>query len=122
MTERIYLYGMRLRGFSPGCQPMVGLLGRVMDWCDVCKYNPPDYSSHEPDKPCGDCWVFGEGNEPSKFVETENRQTNADLIRQRSDEELAEYFSDIAGWLSEYEGKAHALLKWLKAPAEEVEG
>ena len=60
-----------------------------MDWCDVCKYNPPDYSSHEPDKPCGDCWVFGEGNEPSKFVETENRQTNADRIRSMTDEELA---------------------------------
>ena len=23
------LYGMRLRGFSPGCQPMRGLIGRL---------------------------------------------------------------------------------------------
>lgn len=46
-----------------------------MDWCSVCKYNPPNYSSHEPDKPCGDCWVYGEGNEPSKLVRTDNRQT-----------------------------------------------
>ncbi len=37
--------------------------------------------------------------------------TNADRIRGMSDEELAEYLSDIAGWMSEYEGKAHALLK-----------
>lgn len=26
-----YRYGMRLRGFSPGCQPMSGLLGREDD-------------------------------------------------------------------------------------------
>ena len=25
-TETIYSYGMRLRGFSPGCQPMKGFL------------------------------------------------------------------------------------------------
>lgn len=24
-----YLYGMRLRGFSPGCQPMKGLVGTM---------------------------------------------------------------------------------------------
>jgi hypothetical protein len=90
-----------------------------MDWCDVCKYNPPDYSSHEPDKPCGDCWVFGEGNEPSKFVETENRQTNADRIRAMSDEELAEWV-----WSAESDGRAYgprgknAWLKWLTSPVE----
>lgn len=70
-----------------------------MDWCDVCKYNPPDYSSHEPDKPCGDCWVYGEGNEPSKFVETENRQTTKkthyDEIRAMSIEELAEWIEQL---------------------------
>ena len=27
----IYRYGMRLRGFSPGCQPMKGLGGAVED-------------------------------------------------------------------------------------------
>lgn len=27
-----YLYGMRLRGFSIGCQPMKGLLRRMDDW------------------------------------------------------------------------------------------
>ena len=28
MSKDRYLYGMRLRGFSPGCQPMQGLIGR----------------------------------------------------------------------------------------------
>lgn len=31
MSERLYKYGMRLRGFSPGCQPMRGLLWREDD-------------------------------------------------------------------------------------------
>lgn len=30
-TLNIYLYGMRLRGFSPGCQPMDGYLDRLSD-------------------------------------------------------------------------------------------
>lgn len=30
MTAR-YFYGMRLRGFSPGCQPMDGLIERIDD-------------------------------------------------------------------------------------------
>jgi len=28
---REYRYGMRLRGFSPGCQPMIGLIRREDD-------------------------------------------------------------------------------------------
>ena len=48
-------------------------------------------------------------------------QTNYDLLISKTPEELAEYLSDIAGWISEYEGKAHALLKWLKEPVEENE-
>lgn len=82
-----------------------------MDWCDVCKYNPPDYLSHEPDKPCGDCWVYGEGNEPTKFAETDNRQTNADRIRQMSDEELAFYIVNHPMWSDE-----SACVAWLKSP------
>ena len=66
-----------------------------MDWCGVCKYNPPDYFS--PDKPCGDCWVYGEGNEPTKFVEINNRQTNADHIRAMTDDELAEFLQKNRG-------------------------
>lgn len=29
--KKEYRYGMRLRGFSPGCQPMRGLVERVDD-------------------------------------------------------------------------------------------
>lgn len=29
--KKEYRYGMRLRGFSPGCQPMQGLVERVDD-------------------------------------------------------------------------------------------
>lgn len=97
-----------------------------MDWCDVCKYNPPDYSSHEPDKPCGDCWVFGEGNEPSKFVETENRKTNAGRIRGMSDEELAEFMIGVLCYTKlpymEVREKAlrdNELLDWLREEAKD---
>lgn len=48
-------------------------------------------------------------------------KTRFDWIKSLSAEELAEYLSDIAGWLPEYEGKAHALLKWLKATVKEVD-
>ena len=38
-----YLYGMRLRGFSPGCQPMNGLIGCREDvtgkYYDVLAYD-----------------------------------------------------------------------------------
>lgn len=29
--ENGYAYGMRLRGFSPGCQPMAGLIDHIDD-------------------------------------------------------------------------------------------
>lgn len=29
--KTLYYYGMRLRGFSPGCQPMKGLVSRQDD-------------------------------------------------------------------------------------------
>lgn len=31
--KKLYAYGMRLRGFSPGCQPMGGLV-KHMDYSD----------------------------------------------------------------------------------------
>ena len=40
--------------------------------------------------------------------------TNADRIRAMTDEELAEWLCDIAGWLPMYEGKMHPILDWLK--------
>lgn len=41
----MFLYGMRLRGFSIGCQPMDGFLNRTDDtsgrYWDVIAYNRP---------------------------------------------------------------------------------
>ena len=39
-----YRYGMRLRGFSPGCQPKEGLIGREdggMKYHDIVVYSRP---------------------------------------------------------------------------------
>lgn len=52
-----YKYGMRLRGFSPGCQPKEGLLRReddnMGDYYDIVVYNRPltekELSSYELD-------------------------------------------------------------------------
>ena len=45
MPRPIYLYGMRLRGFSPGCQPMEGLIERTDDvlqeYHDILIYDRP---------------------------------------------------------------------------------
>ena len=45
--------------------------------------------------------------------------TNADRIRAMTDEELADWLVEVAGWLPMYESKAHPILKWLKQEAEE---
>ena len=43
--SKLYAYGMRLRGFSPGCQPMDGLVERVDSspekYYDILLYNRP---------------------------------------------------------------------------------
>lgn len=43
MVSDMYYYGMRLRGFSIGCQPMDGLLDRIDDrtgrYHDILIYN-----------------------------------------------------------------------------------
>ena len=43
MKDRTYSYGMRLRGFSPGCQPKEGFLERSDDpsgqYHDIITYN-----------------------------------------------------------------------------------
>jgi len=40
-----YFYGMKLRGFSPGCQPKEGLIERLDDptgkYWDILVYNRP---------------------------------------------------------------------------------
>lgn len=48
-----YVYGMRLRGFSPGCQPMAGLL----EWRDATGtkyYDLLVYNRKLTDKECRD--------------------------------------------------------------------
>ena len=43
--KKIYAYGMRLRGFSPGCQPMEGLVERLdspyKEYYDILIYDRP---------------------------------------------------------------------------------
>jgi hypothetical protein len=49
----------------------------------------------------------------------DEKPSNADRIRSMTDEELAEWLCDIAGWLPMYEGKMHPILDWLKEEAKE---
>lgn len=48
-----------------------------------------------------------------------NALTNADRIRAMSDEELAEWLCDVAGWLPAFEGRVHPILEWLRQEAVE---
>ena len=43
--------------------------------------------------------------------------TNADRIRAMSDEELAAWLCDVAGWLPAFEGRVHPILEWLQQEA-----
>lgn len=43
--------------------------------------------------------------------------TNADRIRAMSDEELAAWLCDVAGWLPTFEGRLHPILEWLRQEA-----
>lgn len=45
------------------------------------------------------------------------RKTNADRIRSMSDEELAAWLCDVAGWLPAFEGRVHPILEWLQQEA-----
>ena len=45
--------------------------------------------------------------------------TNADRIRSKSDEELAAWLCDVAGWLPAFEGRVHPILEWLRQEATE---
>ena len=42
------------------------------------------------------------------------QQTNADRIRAMSDEDLATWLCDVAGWLPAFEGMVHPILEWLR--------
>lgn len=58
-----YIYGMRMRGFAPGCQPMDGLLQREDDptrtYHDLLMYDRPltqkELRDYELDLISGDC-------------------------------------------------------------------
>lgn len=47
--------------------------------------------------------------------------TNADKLRAMTDEELAAWLCDVAGWLPAFEGRVHPILEWLKE-AQDGEG
>ena len=97
-----------------------------MSTCNICKYaGRPIYKS-----PCSECKEF------SKY-EYKNKKTNADIIRAMSDEELAEFLTDINptncqdcafshGWrcqpdrddYSDFDKCEEGRKRWLKQPAE----
>ena len=58
------------------------------------------------------------GTEACPLTKPQPKPTNADRIRAMTDEELAEWLCDIAGWLPMYEGKMHPILDWLKEEGE----
>lgn len=67
----------------------------------------------------------GRCDKPGKYMafcigEACSSQTpsNYDLMISKTPEEMAEWLSEVAGWISPYEGRVHPLLDWLKAPAE----
>lgn len=63
-----YRYGMRLRGFSPGCQPKEGLVGREdggMKYHDIVVYSRPltdreldDYELDDLNTGKGEQWLW----------------------------------------------------------------
>lgn len=69
-------------------------------------------------KPRTDQWTVA----GCSWFEADPVITNSDRIRSMTDEELAEWLSEVAGWIAPYEGRVHPLLEWLKAPVEEGEG
>lgn len=79
--------------------------------CPNCKFE-----LYEADEiPCKDC-----GMDDREYWQPKP-QTNADRIRAMSDEELAEYFADIATEVSNgisYSERPEEWLEWLKQPAE----
>lgn len=75
---------------------------------------------------CGDCKNKGkpicsvccsyQGGVPDRWEP--KPITNADRIRAMSDEELAAWLCDVAGWLPTFEGRVHPILEWLKQEAQ----
>lgn len=48
-----------------------------------------------------------------------NHKTNYEKLISNTPEEMAQWLCDVAGWLPAFEGKAHAILEWLKTEAEQ---
>ena len=67
--------------------------------------------TYNPTAPCSECLDHDKWQT--------SKRTNADRIRAMTDEELAEWLCDIAGWLPMYEGKMHPILDWLREEATE---
>lgn len=72
----------------------------------------------------GECDLYSESGKYHAFCVGDEpcdgrKPSNADKIRAMTDEELAEWLVEVAGWLPMFEGKAHPILKWLKQEAEE---
>ena len=67
---------------------------------------------------CNACYIRLQRHGDCKY---KRRKTNADRLRRMTDEELAEWLCDIAGWLPMYEGKMHPILDWLKEESEQRE-
>lgn len=78
--------------------------------CYKCKFEHKPIDQ-EPCEHCSDEYMKS-GDHPA--FQWAKSPSNADRIRAMSDEELAEWLCDIAGWLPMYEGKMHPILDWLK--------
>jgi hypothetical protein len=105
--------------------------------CPVCGYEDVETTKmldREEKKPCDDCVDYDDWHGGCKWCKEHEYGlhrtkadaflptpvvTNYDQIINKTPEELAEWLSDVAGWLSAYEGKVHPILKWLKSPAED---
>ena len=88
----------------------------MTSWCESCLYEEYDGS----EEPCINCVIPSEETPTEYFPKRPPKPiTNADRIRSMSDEQLAEWLCDIAGWLPEYEGRMHPILEWLNEEATE---
>lgn len=60
----VCVYGMRLRGFSLGCQPMAGLINHYEDetgvYYDILEYNRPLTEQEQREYELDKLGVFGE--------------------------------------------------------------
>lgn len=86
-------------------------------YCKTCRHDDVDIGF------CDKCYynhiLEEKGIPPTEYEAKPKPITNADRIRAMTDDELAEWLCDIAGWLPMYEGKMHPILDWMKQEASE---